>query len=64
MGFEQYSEEEIEKWFSDLIRGMDEKEFWEWVKTWKPADELCKEAEDKFSYYIKYSILKEFGIVK
>ena len=61
--FEQYSEEEIKKWFSDLIRGMDEREFWEWVKSWKSADELCKEAEKKFSYYIKYSTLKEFGIV-
>jgi len=40
-------DEKIEELFSNIIRTiLTEKEFWEWVSSWKDINLLCEEAEE------------------
>ena len=40
-------EEKIDKEFSDLIREkLTDKQFWEYVSSWKDSEEICEEMEN------------------
>jgi len=58
MGY-QTEEEKINEEFSEIIRDkLTEKQFWEFISSWKDAEFLCEEMED-WDIFTKKNTIEE-----